>query len=437
MSENVFCPIPWNFLAIRSNGDLRVCCQANQSKSRGIIRKESGVAENAASANLNSVRNSKLLKNMRSKMLKNEWPEECVRCQGEEVSGLRSRREYERENWFIDNDYVREKTNDDGSIEVSEFPLQYIDLRFGNLCNLACRMCGPSDSSSWYDDHVKLTGQERYNDTHGQVSLTKNAIGKYQSNDYNWYQSDNFWKELESLSSGIKHIYMAGGEPLLIDKHFEFLEMCIDKDISKKIILEYNTNLTVLNDRVLSLWSHFLQVRVGASIDGMGDVLEYQRYPAKWSIINENLKLLDNLGENIISWLAFTVTNYNVFHLADFIRWKLTESNFKKINSSRKKPIITHHMCHSPHHLNIRSLPLEMKDLVRERYKELEVWAANSLDQDRFLALKSITFGILKYMDTCNYNKWDQFIEYTVKLDKIRGQDIKKVVPEYSSYFQS
>jgi sulfatase maturation enzyme AslB (radical SAM superfamily) len=377
------------------------------------------------------------MKNVRSKMLQNEWPEECIRCQTEEKTGLRSRREYERENWFIDNEYVKENTKEDGTIVIEDFPLQYLDLRFGNNCNLSCRMCGPSDSSSWYEDHVKLTGKTEYWDTHGKVELKKNAAGKFSTTDYDWYNSESFWKEMNEMGSGVRHIYMAGGEPLLIEKHFSFLNDCIGKGFAKNIILEYNTNLSFLNEKIINLWEQFKQVRVGASIDGMGDVLEYQRHPIKWDSTLKNLQILDGLKENIFSWLALTITNYNVFHVPEFIKWKLKESNFKRINSSKKKPIITHHMCHSPLHLNIRSLPPELKELVTNKYKDLIAWGnEQDLTDYQKKALENIVDGVLTYMEAESYKDWDYFIEYTAKLDRIRNQNILNIVPEYAPYFQ-
>ena len=43
--------------------------------------------------------------------------------------------------------------------------------------------------------------------------------------------------------------------------------------------LEYNTNMSNLPKRVLDMWTQFKQVRVGASMDGMGETVEYQRWP--------------------------------------------------------------------------------------------------------------------------------------------------------------
>ena len=38
-----FCPLPWNSINLRNNGDLRICCNTNSySPQRGIMKKEDG-----------------------------------------------------------------------------------------------------------------------------------------------------------------------------------------------------------------------------------------------------------------------------------------------------------------------------------------------------------------------------------------------------------
>ena len=68
------------------------------------------------------------------------------------------------------------------------------------------------------------------------------------------------------------------------------MEKCIELDVAKDMIIEYNTNMTALPPRVLKMWEEFKQIRVGASIDGYGDVLEYQRWPIKWKQAKKNLE---------------------------------------------------------------------------------------------------------------------------------------------------
>jgi hypothetical protein len=217
--SKTFCPLPWIFLAIRNNGTLRVCCQSNISKSRGIIANEQGTPLNARDANIDHSRNEAIMKQTRLDMMKGDWPEPCIRCKTEEETGLNSRRQYETSNWGITLDQVKHATADDGVIDTEKLPLKYFDIRFGNRCNLACRMCGPTDSDSWYEDHVKLAGRNWFSDTEGNITLKPDKFNKMKdhSNSYEWYNLDYFWQQLEKITPGLAHIYLAGGEPLLIE----------------------------------------------------------------------------------------------------------------------------------------------------------------------------------------------------------------------------
>ena len=430
--SKTFCPIPWIFQAARNNGDLRVCCQANISKNRGLIKDANGNPYNARDGKLQEARNAPLIREMRVDMMEGRWPEECTRCEQEEKSGLNSRRLYELNTWPYQFQDLKAKTAQDGSIDVTEIPVVYYDLRFGNKCNLACRMCGPSDSDSWYEDYFSMTNRNFYFDSHGKVEIEKRGSRWVDTKaSYNWHESSQFWKELEENSHNIQHIYMAGGEPLLIEKHYDFLEKCIEQKISANIILEYNTNLTLLPQRVVDLWQNFKQVRVGASIDGYGETLEFQRYPAKWDKIYSNLKKLDNLEAPVISWLAYTVTIYNLMHLPEFMRWKVLESGFQRINSTKKRPIITHHMAHKPEHLNIRVLSEEQKKKVSESFANYKDIYHQSFNDLQAKAAMAILDSVEKYMWNKSYHDefYEESMNFSLKLDSIRGQNSQKFLP--------
>lgn len=402
--SKTFCPIPWIFQAFRSNGDIRVCCQSNNTPSNGIIRKKDKVAYNAKYDDLESSRNADLIKNMRLNMLAGIWSDECKRCQIEEQLGQYSRRMYENQIWDFNISKAIQHTSADGSI--FDLPIKYYDLRFGNKCNLACRMCGPTDSDFWYSDWQKMYGNS-FRDNGGDLVI----IGK--ENTYDWYENTKFWQQLTENLENTEYIYFAGGEPTLIQKHYDFLETCIEKNYSNKITLEYNTNLTSLPPRLLQLWKNFKKVKVGASIDGFGDVFEYQRYPAKWSKVYDNIKKLDNTENNIECWFTYTVTVYNVLHTQDFINW-VNNEKFNKFQT------IKHHMAHYPPHMNIQILPLQYKKLIE-----------NVLDKNN-----PINDNIIKYINKEHSYAlhWNTFKDYTLKLDKIRNQKIKNILPQLAEY---
>lgn len=437
---DTFCPLPWVYQAFRNNGDIRVCCQANQSPNKGILTREDGTTFNAATATLDESRNSPLMNRLRKNMISGEWSPECKRCRVEENSGLTSNRQHAIYDWKMTVDDVKNYTSDGGTIDTKQFPVISYDMRFGNLCNLVCRMCSPTDSHSWYEQWYSYTGKDSFKDTHGVVQLIRNSVGRLTTSDYDWHNSENFWVQIEDNLNNIRHVYMAGGEPLLIERHYEFLQKCIDKDVAKNIVLEYNTNGTTLPKRATELWKKFKQVELGVSIDGFDKVIEYQRWPAKWSQLYPNLQKLNHLVEtqtNIKCWLTVTVTAYNVLHIADFVEWKIFDSGLDRIRSNR--PIISHHMAHRPLSLNVRVLPPEIKLEIENRYKESMIKLNSSgIERELIDRATDIYNGIVKYMneEDLHETQFSEFMKYTKFLDKERNQNIIDIIPSLDKYFR-
>jgi sulfatase maturation enzyme AslB (radical SAM superfamily) len=434
-----FCPLPWIHHAVRTNGDVRVCCMANVTANQGVLRKENGVPFNALHDSIKDSRNAEILKTMRLNMLNGEWSPECGRCKIEEETGLMARRPNEVDQWkeiFTFED-AKKLTNDDGSTDV--MPIHF-DLRFGNFCNLKCRMCGPTESHSWYEEHTGMHNEEGFYDTQGFVKLVRNDKGRWVTDEYGWHQHEFFWDHLDSNIHELQQVYMAGGEPLLIERHYEFLQRCIDLDVAKNILLEYNTNLSVLPDRVLNMWAQFKRVRIGASTDGMEEVLEYQRYPLKWDVMYTNLKKLDEFAkkhDHIYPALGYTVSAYNAFHLPKFIWWKLFHSGFEKVNGIERRPVIGYHMVHEPHRVCTQMFPVEIKNELKNQYdvwiKKLEESTLESNVKETAINILNsvINFTFLEDRSDCI----SDFVKFTKYLDKTRNQDIKMIVPELGNLF--
>ena len=442
-----FCPLPWNSINLRNNGDMRICCNTNSySPKRGIMTKEDGTPYNAGKDDWNEARNAELLKEVRVSMMKGEWHPECTRCKKEEESGIRSRREYENDDWGkwfgdMNLEKVLPITEEDGTIDTSKQDIEFMDIRYGNFCNLKCRMCGPTDSHKWYDDFVKTTGRTHYKDTHETIQLTKNAKGKWHTDQYDWFQGNNrYWDNFEKYGPNAKKLYIVGGEPLIIAEHQESLERLVASGKAGKIQLEYNSNLTMVPDRLVHLWEQFKQIRIGVSIDGIGDVFNYQRTPAKFDAVYKNMMTLQNNERiNLKAWFAYTVTPMNVFHTAEFMKWKLTESGLDKFNPLEgMRPIITHHMCHSPKYYNIKVLPQYLKEQVSAHYQEHKDWVMTTDFSDKVKNnFVKVLDGIEKFMMSEDYSEeWlPHFIDQTKKLDEVRNQNILDIVPQYKELF--
>ena len=195
-------------------------------------------------------------------------------------------------------------------------------------------------------------------------------------------------------------------------------------------------------NRLVHLWEQFKQIRIGVSIDGIGDVFNYQRTPAKFDAVYKNMMTLQNNDKiNLKAWFAFTVTPYNVFHMAEFMKWKLTESGLTKFNPiDGMRPILTHHMCHSPKYFNIKVLPPELKQKVSEHYAEYNDWIQTTDFPDKVKNnwLK-VLGGVEKFMMSEDYSEeWlEHFVDQTKKLDEVRDQNILDIVPQYKDLFNA
>ena len=318
------------------------------------------------------------------------------------------------------------------------------------------------DSSSWYEDYVKMWGTNKFTDTHGIVEMYKNNKGKFVAHDYDWVKKDNFWENLKETAEGMKHVYLVGGEPLIIEEHYDFLKYCVEKDYAKEMTLEYNTNLTNIQPRALELWLNFKQVQFGISMDGIGDTLEYVRNPLKSKLMERNLKKLDEVGLeklNFRAWIAFTIGALNAFHFTDFIKWKL-EQDFSIISPMLKnnpKPFINAHPIHRPFELSTRFLPGDVKDQVRDKWEafrtEFKTDIVNNIDFHVLAKKNPMAMGMIKpankewAIDKMNqlldsnikfmYDEdWfteennKKFWQYNGKLDNIRGESMQDKLPE-------
>lgn len=438
-----FCPLPWVNLSVRNNGDMRICCHANGSQSKGIFRKEDGAAYNASTDNLDEARNSQLAKDIRTTMLQGVDHDACGRCDREDAAGVESRRQYETQIWkdTITAESAADITEEDGTIDTTALPLLYYDLRFGNLCNLKCRMCGPTDSSAWYDDTVALWGKTYFFDTIGKIELVKNKNDRFVTkNDvFGWFDSPSFWEQLDANIPNIKRIHTVGGEPLLITQHYDLLQRCVDSGYSKNILVEYNTNLTNVPTRAWKIWEHFGKIQIGISIDGVGPVNDYIRNPSKFDALVKNIRKLDATDGQFNVWLAYTVQAYNILHLPDFMKWVITE-DFARVGKRVTKPIVTTHPLHNPSFLSIKILPPAAKALVRIKNDEFYVWledyvATHEIDLELSSAYIEHSQKILEgyyvmMMSEDLSHEIPKFLEYTNKLDAMRGESFAAIFPE-------
>lgn len=438
-----FCVLPWIHLATRPNGDMRICCVANASGADsgdytvGLVKMEDGEPANFGHNLPTEAFNNKYMKSVRKTMLAGEVPASCLKCYKEEEEGIASKRIWETGTWHlqekIDIQELIKETKEDGTVP---YKLQYLDLRLGHTCNLKCIMCSPHDSSMWVPEHKKVYPIFQSELIKKQMDWDGDAFNN------KWHENPKFWQQIFDQIPNIRQLYFAGGEPLLIKEHKAFLQEIIRRGHADKISLRYNTNGILINDEIIQIWEKFKKVKVGVSLDGIGDRLHYIRYPTDWSVVEKNLWMLEKTSDKIQPNIALAVQILNIKHVPDFIKWKV-RSGFKKLNFDINAAgqvagggLVGVHLLWIPTWLSLRVLPKEDKLAVRVLFLELQQWLWNNYTQDREFWEKNPYGwkrweGILDWMDAEDHAYLlPDFREYVTKMEEQRGTNFKSTFPE-------
>lgn len=291
--NKVFCMAPWVHTHIWPNGDVYPCCMSDTNMP---------VANYKQDGDLKISWNSEKYKELRANMLAGKESKECNRCYEQEQYGKYNLRMQLNDDFAHRYDLV-EQTQPDGHLDNLE--LLYLDIRFSNICNLMCRTCGPDLSSQW-----GVAVAAKYPDR------KQPALIRIESSSKN----REFWDDLSQYIENVERIYFAGGEPLLMQEHYNMLNYLTERE-KFNIKIYYNTNFSTLdykNISVLDYWKKFNQIVVCASLDGSHEKGELIRKGLEWDKVIENRKRMIEECPHVRFILAPTVSVFNADHVLDF-----------------------------------------------------------------------------------------------------------------------
>lgn len=306
--SKTFCAYPWRHLYVQTTGHQKLCCQSNEH-----ITKNDGYHQfNLSRDSLLEAWNSDYMKNVRKKMLNNEKLSSCKRCYDLEAKGIKSMRISDNE------EYYRSRTVDG----VTDLSINHIELHFGNVCNLACKMCSQQYSHKIGEELLKMGAIDpdflRW--VKKESGVVNNWTGELDLV-YDWFKNDRIKKEIfEIISSKVNNLSIVGGEPTAIPEFYELLEYCYQKDTLKNKSITLTTNLTNTNKNLLQWFNKIQAFNIYGSIDGIGKRNEYIRYPSKWNKILESLLFYQDLINKVPAGkLVFgpTIQLLNIDHLTD------------------------------------------------------------------------------------------------------------------------
>jgi hypothetical protein len=207
---------------------------------------------------------------IKEQQLNEQWPDACWRCKKEEDHGGAS----ERINGFMG--YIEDRLR--SFVEKQTLPEFELRVKFSNFCNLACRSCSETESSTW-------------------ARVTSTPVSEKYEMDIS--SSPEHWQLitttiLEKLPE-VEHFYVhfIGGESLVQPGMKKLLNWMIDQGIAPRVHLRITTALTVRPGYdLMSKMSQFRDVDINLSIDSVGDNYQYLRWPAKFAKIENNLDTL-------------------------------------------------------------------------------------------------------------------------------------------------
>lgn len=396
--SKTFCIYPWIHLHAYPTGEAYPCCHAEMGP---------GQVGNCRTNTLKEIWNSPAQRRLRLDMLSESPNAACTRCYEQEASGFFSGRKSANKHHGHHVGRVL-NTRVDGWVE--QFEMTYWDIRFSNLCNLRCRSCGHIFSSQWYQDQAKLAG--------GNWREKNSALN------YAGRTETDMWEQLEPHLDYVEQIYFAGGEPLLMEEHYNILEELLKRGRTD-VRLIYNTNFThtdLKGRSVFEYWKQFKSVAVGASLDAQGKPAEYIRKGTEWRNVIQNRKDMLAICPNVDFYISPTLSIMNARHLPGFHREWVAAGLIRPQD-------LNVNILQDPPHYRIDIATKEYKEELSTVYLNHILWLRQVGDP-----LGRATQGFesaIQFMNaTDNSHLIPKFWEKTNQLDAIRSENILDVIPE-------
>src|SRR5207249_951805 len=136
-------------------------------------------------------------------------------------------------------------------------------------------------------------------------------------------RDDNWVREvLFQNADRLRGLYFTGGEPMIERQVENVLQHLVEKQSARNIVLEFNSNCTVLRDSMLEKIQQFQEVRLGLSIDAFGPCYEYIRYPARWAVVRRNVERLVSISSERFKLFGGVVLQvYNALNITQILEY--------------------------------------------------------------------------------------------------------------------
>lgn len=411
LDNKSICVLPWIHTSVKPNSEAKPCCRFQHYLPEHKDIKKVNVIDYKTPQ---EILNSDAYKTLREKMLRGETIPGCSKCYREEARQGHSMRIGEWANYDSEN-----------IVNNNDLKLRYLEVAFGNYCNLACRTCNSELSTNWYEDDVELYKKRNYQD--------RKPWQKVTDVEYNWSG--------EELSELVQ-IKFTGGEPMLHPNFIKFIDILIQSDVAKNITLEIFTNCSwIPKEKILSRLSKFKSLQICMSIDGFGKINDYLRHKSKWETVHASLLAwldYEKDNDNVQAILSPTISIYNMFdafELADkYAQYRIARGLSVELKDMKISTAVF------PEYVNFRNVAdkpkaLNYLDKLFNHYvknfpdKESE-WGARHHTVNRMYTkikneLKNEKKGV-----------HDKFVTFIRDLDELRKQRLRDYIPNLYDYLE-
>lgn len=225
---------------------------------------------------LQSLDSSDWLRSLRSNMYLDIWPDECQRCQRDEIAGRKSIRQHS-----FDRDIILRPHRENYLI---------VGGILDNICNAACQFCDERKSSK--------------------IGHLKHGV------DYKIMENMQAFRRIPD--ERILELDINGGEPSNSPNYSQLL----DQPPKNVKIIRINTNASKFMPNIMPLLDMGIKVIITISLDGVGKIYEYARWPLKWDKFNSVVKQYKAVDHDLLDidfWT--TISAYTVGDLPNIMRY--------------------------------------------------------------------------------------------------------------------
>jgi hypothetical protein len=284
--SNTLCMAPWTHTYLSPQTERRMCCASREPAQNfeQYIDTKAGTGKYIP-ITLDEHWNGEHMRSVRLRMLRGETLPECEVCNNKLLNTDVYRSYF---NNLFGHKYLQVLESTDETGYTTMQPVSW-DYRFSNLCNFKCRMCGDMLSSSW-------ESEQRQHDMVNWQNPKNNWMRPEIKRQIEQFQTTQIEAEFAAAVEDhrVEEVYWVGGEPLMYEQHWRYMQRIIELGDGPNVYARYNTNLSRIDFRNCNLYrdilAHLRDWQICASIDGTGRIGEYIRTGLDYEAWLENFK---------------------------------------------------------------------------------------------------------------------------------------------------